>query len=120
MATEKYEQFATGGSANLVFGPTLASATTIAVTHRYHKVSGTTTIQTITPPWTNFNGEVVLIPTGVFSLGTSGNILNAFTGAVDKSIVLHYDGTKWRVVLGDVTSSSVTPGHAIKERAARP
>jgi hypothetical protein len=97
---ERYEHFTVGGGINRVFGADLVSATTVAITHRYHRVSGTATIQTISPPWVGFAGEVVLIPLAAFVLGTSGNIVSGLTAVVDVPIELHFDGLNWRPTAG--------------------
>lgn len=90
-----YSQDDEGWLANAV-GGTLASAATIAVTHQIHKVSGTAEIATITPPYTAFTGVVILIPTGIFTTATSGNIGLASTAVVGKALIMtmHSDG-KW-------------------------
>ena len=78
--------------------PTLASAATIAPTTEVTFVSGTTTINTITPPPLFVGGgQITLIPTGLWSTGTSGNIALATTGVVSKALILTYDATtgKW-------------------------
>lgn len=71
-------------------GQAIASATTISVRARVHRVTGSTTIQTINPPYAQFAGTIVLIPTdaSTFSLGTSGNIALAVTGTQYKAIAL--------------------------------
>lgn len=72
--------------------PTIASATTIAPTERVTKVSGTTTIQTLTVPSGLQPGEsIVLIPTGLWSTNNSGNIAIATTGVVSKALTLTWD-----------------------------
>ena len=48
-------------------GPDLASATTLVPTHRIHRVTGTTPVVTITPPWAGFSGTIELIPTAAFT-----------------------------------------------------
>lgn len=78
--------------------PTLASAATIAPTTEVTFVSGTTTINTITPPPLFVGGgQITLIPTGLWSTGTSGNIALATTGVVSKALILTWDATtaKW-------------------------
>lgn len=79
--------------------PTIASAATIAPTAPVTFISGTTTINTITPPApiATQGGSIVLIPTGLWSTGTSGNIAIATTGVVSKALHLTYDPTttKW-------------------------
>jgi len=78
--------------------PTIASAATIQPLTPITFVSGTTTINTITAP-AEFvgGGQITLIPTGLWSTGTSGNIAIATTGVVSKALILSYDATtaKW-------------------------
>ena len=54
-------------------GPAIASATTISVSNAMHHITGTNTINTITPS-PGFSGGIDLIADGAFSLGTAGNI----------------------------------------------
>ena len=78
--------------------PTIASAATIQPLSPITFVSGTTTINTITVP-AEFvgGGQITLIPTALWSTGTSGNIAIATTGVVSKALILTYDATttKW-------------------------
>ncbi len=77
-------------------GPVLASATTIAPDFPVQHVSGTTTIETITPPAGFQAGQsIVLIPDGLWATGVTGNIALASTAVVDKALILTYDGTKF-------------------------
>ena len=72
--------------------PTIASATTIAPTERVTKVSGTTTIQTITVPAGTQPGErITLVPTGLWSTNTSGNIGKAVTAVVSRHVDFIWD-----------------------------
>ncbi len=65
---------------------TIASAATITVTAPIHGVSGTAAISTINGI---LDGQgVVLIPSGIFTLATGGNIAAARTAAVGKAIDL--------------------------------
>ena len=61
--------------------PTLASANTIAPTARTMRVTGNTTIKTITPPNSYFNGPLYLYNTdsSVGTWDTTGNIALAGT-----------------------------------------
>lgn len=84
--------------ANTSAAPTLASAATIQPTTPVSFVSGTTTINTITvPPQMVGGGQITLIPTGLWSTGTSGNIALATTGVVSRALILTYDAAtaKW-------------------------
>lgn len=79
--------------------PTVASAATIAPTTHVVFVSGTTQIDTITVPsqFTGKGGQIVIIPTGVFTTSASGNIALGSTAVVGKALIFFYDsGTnKW-------------------------
>lgn len=85
---------ATGATA-----PTIASASTIAPTKSVTFVSGVTTINTITAPAgiAAAGGQITIIPTGLWSTGTSGNIALATTAVVNKALIMVYDAqtTKW-------------------------
>jgi hypothetical protein len=87
-----------GLEAQLNPAPTIASAATIQPLTPITFVSGTTTINTITVP-AEFvgGGQITLIPTALWSTGTSGNIAIATTGVVSKALILTYDATtaKW-------------------------
>jgi len=79
--------------------PTLASASTIAPIVIITFVSGTTAISTITPPnlLSSVGNMITLIPTGLWSTNTSGNIALGSTAVVGKALIMTYDtGTlKW-------------------------
>jgi len=87
-----------GMDATLNPAPTIASAATIQPLTPIVFVSGTTTINTITVP-AEFvgGGQITIIPTGLWSTGTSGNIAIATTGVVSKALIMTYDATtaKW-------------------------
>lgn len=91
-----------GNRQQQVEGVVIASAATIAPTRRLHHISGTTPIATITPPWDDFDGGLlVLVADGLFSWTTAGNIASA--GAitqVGQCVLLDYDNvnSKWRVL----------------------
>lgn len=78
---------------------TLASAATIAPLDPLTFISGTTTIDTITPPAriSSTGGTLTLVPTDVWSTSTSGNIALATTAVANKALTLFYDPTttKW-------------------------
>lgn len=84
--------------ATLNSAPTIASAATVQPLAPITFISGTTTINTITVP-AEFvgGGQITLIPTGLWSTGTSGNIAIATTGVVSRALILTYDAvtTKW-------------------------
>jgi len=79
--------------------PTIASATTIAPTTAIVFISGTTAIETITPPApiASGGGSITLIPTGLFTTTAAGNIALASTAVVSRALVMTYDvtTTKW-------------------------
>jgi hypothetical protein len=87
-----------GLEAQLNPAPTIASAATIQPLTPITFISGTTTINTITVP-SEFvgGGQITLIPTALWSTGTSGNIAIATTGVVSKALIMTYDATttKW-------------------------
>ena len=79
--------------------PTLASAAVIAPTTHIAFVSGVVAINTITAPSpiSAGGGQITLIPTGLFSTTTAGNIALASTAVVSRALILSYDVTtgKW-------------------------
>jgi hypothetical protein len=79
--------------------PTIASATTIAPTAYITFISGTTAVVNITVPQTLLvtGGQITLIPTGIFTTTTAGNIALASTAVVSKALIMTYDATttKW-------------------------
>jgi len=79
--------------------PTIASATTIAPTTPIAFVSGTTAVVNITAaaPISTGGGAITLIPTGIFTWTTAGNIALAGTAVVSKALTMTYDATttKW-------------------------
>ena len=88
-----------GVTATGTTAPTIASATTIAPSTPIAFVSGTTAIVTITAPSpiSGTGGQITLIPTGLWSTTTGGNIALATTAVVSKALILSYDATtgKW-------------------------
>jgi hypothetical protein len=87
-----------GVIANGNAAPTVASAASIRVTTPVAFVSGTTTINTIeVMPEMVGGGQIILIPTGLWSTGTSGNIALATTAVVSRAVIMVYDAvtTKW-------------------------
>jgi hypothetical protein len=78
---------------------TIASAATIAPTNPITFISGNTQITTITPPSgiATYGGQITLIPTGLWTTATSGNIALATTAVVSRALIMTYDaGTnKW-------------------------
>jgi len=92
-------QVANGLLATGAAAPTIASATTIAPTTQIVFISGTAAIDTITPPSpiSLGGGQITLIPTGIFTTTTAGNIALASTAVVSKALIMTYDvtTTKW-------------------------
>jgi hypothetical protein len=88
------------GSA-LEVGANIASASTIAPVKPITHITGTATISTITAPTaftgSNRGGCLTLIPDGLWSTGTSGNIAIATTAVVSKALTMCYDdgASKW-------------------------
>jgi len=74
---------------------TISSAISIGPLSEICTVSGTNAIQTITPPYFGFIGSITIIPTGVFTTITGGNIAIGSTAVVGKSLVMTYDGSLW-------------------------
>jgi hypothetical protein len=78
---------------------TIASATTIAPTAPITFISGTDAIETITAPApiSATGGQITLIPTGIFTTTTAGNIALATTAVVSKALIMTYDQAtaKW-------------------------
>jgi len=79
--------------------PTIASAATIAPTKDITFISGVAAIVTITAPSpiSTGGGTITLIPTGIFTTTTAGNIALASTAVVSKALTMTYDVTtaKW-------------------------
>lgn len=88
-----------GGAFNPVVGPTIASTSTIAPTFGITPVSGTKPILTITPPYTDFAGQLIFLPTGAWTTATTtkaaDNIMIAFTATANVPVVAVYDGSFW-------------------------
>lgn len=80
-----------------IWGPIIASAATIAPTYRYHVVSGTAAIVTITPPYATFKGRITLVPTGIWTWTAAGNIFVAGTTTAGNGVPVDFDfdGSKW-------------------------
>jgi hypothetical protein len=76
-------------------GAVVASAGTITPTGAIFHITGTTAINTINLPATDFTGCIRAVPDGAFTLGIAGNVGLASTAVVGKTLELCYDGTKW-------------------------
>ncbi len=78
---------------------TVASATSITPPARMFFVSGTTTVATINVPavMDTDSGSITIIPTGIFTINTAGNVALGVTTVVNKALTLVYDVTtnKW-------------------------
>jgi hypothetical protein len=89
--TQVTAPFHNGNSSSII-----ASATTIAPTGNIHHISGTTAIATITvPAGCTPTCQITLIPDGLWTTTTAGNISLASTAVVNKALILTWDGTKW-------------------------
>lgn len=88
-----------GLKATSAAAPTIASATTIAPTTQIAFISGVAPVVTITAPSpiSLGGGQITLIPTGIFTTTTAGNIALASTAIVGKALIMTYDATttKW-------------------------
>lgn len=73
----------------------VASAATIAPTAQFFHITGTAAISTITAPsWctaANTMCQITIIPDGVFTTATGGNIALASTAVVNKALIMTYD-----------------------------
>ncbi len=88
-----------GAMSNTSTAPTIASAASISPVALVTFVSGVAAIAIIVPPQNiaTTGGKLILIPTGIFTLATTGNIALASTAVVSKAMMLVYDATtaKW-------------------------
>lgn len=84
---------------NLNTAPTIVSASTIQPVAPIQFVSGTTAIVTITvpPEFAVGGGQLTLIPTGIWTTTTAGNIALASTAVVSRAVTMFYDAAtaKW-------------------------
>lgn len=78
-----------------VVGASVASAATIAPTGGIFHVTGTTQITTISLPRAGFTGSIRVIPDGIFSTATGGNIAVASIAVVARLLEFCFDGTSW-------------------------
>lgn len=78
-------------------GADVASASTIAPTGQSFRLTGTTTVNTISLPWTGFQGTLNIIPTGLVTFGTSGNIIATMAAVPNVAITATYVNavSKW-------------------------
>lgn len=82
---------------NKLKGTSVASDTTITPTGEVFHVTGTTAIATINVPTGLITGSITIIPDGIFTTTTAGNIALATTAVVGKALIMTYDTTtnKW-------------------------
>lgn len=80
-------------------GTAIASAGTIAPVAPITHITGTAAIATITPPPALLanGGTITLIPDGLFTTTTAGNIALASSAVVSKALIMTYDpvAAKW-------------------------
>lgn len=74
-------------------GPSIASADKIAVSNAIHHITGTATVNTITPS-PGHSGPVFLVSDDGFSVGTGGNIGMAKTYSAGQMAHLAFDDVK--------------------------
>lgn len=75
---------------------TLASAATIAPTHKFTRITGNTSITKITPPVEGYHELVFVFDDAhatAFNTGGAGDgkIASAYTSIVDRPVTLYYD-----------------------------
>jgi hypothetical protein len=78
-------------------GANVASGTTITPTGAIFHVTGVTAVVTINIPYTGWNGQITIIPDGIFATTTAGNIALVSTSVVNKALIMTYDSNtaKW-------------------------
>jgi hypothetical protein len=86
-----FQNFSTVQSDQQPLPATVASATAIAPTTFLSKVTGSTEIDTISPPVTGCHMLALVSVDGAVVLGTSGNILVGYTTVQNRVIFLVYD-----------------------------
>jgi hypothetical protein len=83
------------------FGLDMPATATLSITNWAHRISGTGTINTITPP-NGFQSFIVLLSLNGFSFGGGGNISNPITVTAGHPALCIYDptatGKKWWVL----------------------
>lgn len=98
MAEEIWERFREpGGTQHGIEGATLASAATMAPTHKIHPVTGTAECTLITLPYVGFAGTIILIPAAAFTFATGGTptatnkaVATAFTAIANRPVHVTY------------------------------
>jgi len=72
--------------------PTIASAATIAPTHKFTKITGTVQVATITPPMPGFHILWFMFTNAApGALLVTGNILTAYTPITNRPFAMLYD-----------------------------
>lgn len=84
------ERWTQGSEHNQCFGPDIASAAVIAPTYGYHWVTGAAAIDTMTPPWATFSGEITLVFAGAATTTLAGNFAIAVTAVANQAIKFVY------------------------------
>jgi hypothetical protein len=83
------------------FGLDMPATATLNITNWAHRISGTGTISTITPP-NGFQSFIVLLSLNGFSFGGGGNISNPITVTAGHPALCIYDptatGQKWWIL----------------------
>ncbi len=102
------QRWTIGDEHNQVWGADLASATTIAPTHKYHRVSGASAVVNITVPYSTFSGPINLLATAAWTWTAAGNIAVASHAAmkVGQFVTMIYSpgqGLWYPSHLGDTT-----------------
>lgn len=89
-----------------VVGQVITAAATITPTYHVHHVTGSTSIVTITPPWTDFGGTLLLIADTAISWTAGGNITAAGNAAAGSYLFFTYDPSDGKFDAGIVTSGA--------------
>lgn len=86
-----------GSRTNYIVGIDIASAATITPDSKIHRVTGVVAIVNITVPGDGFAGEIILLPTAIFTWTAAGNIALAGTAVVGKALHMVYNPVtaKW-------------------------
>jgi hypothetical protein len=82
-------------NADVTIGAVLVAAPTIKVHAQFHHVAGTAAIKDIIAPSGFTGGAIHLIPDGLWTTVTGGNIGVATTAVVGKVLALIFDGAMY-------------------------
>lgn len=96
VASERFADI--GTQLNGIWGAKLDSANaTIAPTHKFHLITGTGAVDTITPPSTDFAGIIYFVGDGTWTFTTNGNVAIACTGKTLIAVGMVYNPVtaKW-------------------------